>query len=322
VLAGGGFFFLKRPHGGAGGSKGTVPDGPKSGAGSPTSGVLGPLPAKALLSGAIIHWLSGENMNAWADGHGLAQPAKPGDPVLNWHDLNPDAGDAILTACGRRRESCPVQVVEQSEEFKDPISLLRFESGNCMAHKADPASVKKYPFGEDVKDKGLTLFLIVRPRIAEGEVTCLRLASRDGSGWLQLQASSKNEFRARAGVRLADGKDIVKECRVGGRNTKVFSLVSLRWDPELKKIILMVRSGNDGAKSRGDCDVPPDSPVLDEIHFSEAPGDPAHPPAPDTMFTGDIHELLLWPFVMTQDQHADQAQRLAEHYFKNPGSKW
>jgi hypothetical protein len=40
------------------------------------------------------------------------------------------------------------------------------------------------------------------------------------------------------------------------------------------------------------------------------------------LFTGDIREFILWPFIMSQDQHAAEAQKLAEHYFKNPGSKW
>jgi len=314
LLAGAAVYYLKRPHGG--GAAPAVAPGAKA------PGLLAPLPADVFLSGSIIHWLSGEQMSAWADGPGIASPAKPGDLVLYWHDLSPAAGDAILTACDRRKENCPMLLVEESAEFKDRISLLRFDPGKCMSHRADQDGGKNYPFGDNAKNKGLTLFLIVRPKITGKEVTCLRLTSHDGRGWLQVQAFPNNEFRAKAGVRQADGKETIKECKVVGRNTKIFSLISLRWDPENKKITLMVRSGADGGKGRAECDAPPGCPALNEIHFSEPARDPAKPPAPGALFTGDIRELILWPFLMNQDQHADEAQKLAEHYFKNPGTKW
>lgn len=314
VLAGVGIFFSKRSRGGSRDS--AEPPG------AIAPGLLAPLPADAYLSGSLIRWLSGEQMSAWSDGPGIAPPAKPGDLVLNWHDLAPAAGNAILTTCDRRKENCPKLLVEESPEFKGRISLLRFDPGKCMSHKADQEGGKSYPFGDQVKDRGLTLFLIVRPRITDKEVTCVRLRSQDGRGWLQVQAFPNSEFRAKAAVRQADGKEIVKECKVAGRSTKIFSLVSLRWDPESKKIILMVRSGTDGGKTRAECDAPPGCPALNEIRFSEPTRDPASPPAPGSLFAGDVHEFILWPFMMTQDQHADEAQKLAEHCFKNPGSKW
>ncbi len=287
-----------------------------------SAGLLGAPPADAIVDGSIIHWVSGEKMEAWSEAGATISPAKSGSLILSWRDLSPAAGDAVLGACDRRRENCPMQIVEQPGEFKKKISLLRFDAGKCMFHVASPGDVKDYPFGKNVKDKGMTIFLIVRPRITNKEVTILRLHNKGNNEWIQLQAFPNNEFRAKASAQPPKGKQLAYECKVGDRSTNIFSLVSLRLDPEIKKITLTVRSGTDGGKSSGECIMPPGWSALSEINVSEAVTNPARPPAPNMLFTGDIREVIIWPFIMSPDQHASQALKLAEHYFKNPGSKW
>ncbi|HEY2573803.1 MAG TPA: protein kinase [Verrucomicrobiaceae bacterium] len=320
ALAGGGVYYLKKKRESA--DPGAAPS--NAGAPSSTTPASGQpvAPGDTLLAGSIIHWLAGENMDVWSDDPASAPVAKSGDLILRWHDLGLGKGDAVLSACDRRKENCPTYLDEHLGDLKDKFSMLRFDTGKCMAHRAIKESKKNYPFGENAKDKGMTLFLIVRPRIGGHEVTLTKLLSQDGKGWLRLQAFSNNEFRAQAGVKQPDGQDIVKECKVRGRSTKVFSLISLRWDPAARKMSLTVRSGTDGAKTRAEGDVPPGCPALTDIHVSEFSKDSAKSPAPETLFTGDIHEFILWPFLLTQDQHADEAQKLAERYFKYPGSKW
>ncbi len=303
ALIGGGIFLYSKMYGGA-------------------AGALGPMPSEAMVEGSIIRWVSGEKMEAWSEPGASVSPAKPGNLILNWHDLSAAAGDAVLSACDRRKENCPMQIVEQPDEVKKKISFLRFESGKCMSHIAGPGEVKDYPFGNSVKDKGLTIFTVVRPRITGKEVTVMRLHDKGNKAWIQLQAFPNNEFRAKASVQQPNGKPLAYECKVAGRGTNIFSLVSLRLDPEAKKITLTVRSGADGEKKSGECAMPPNWSVLSEINFSEAVTNPARPPVPGSLFTGDIREFILWPFIMTPDQHADQALKHAEHYFKRPGTKW
>ncbi|MCE9518274.1 MAG: serine/threonine protein kinase, partial [Verrucomicrobia bacterium] len=293
ALIGGGIFLYSKMHGGA-------------------ADALRLLPPDALVDGSIIRWVSGEKMEAWSEPGASISPAKPGDLIMNWHDLSSLAGDAVLSPCVRRKESCPRQLVEQPNELNKKISLLRFEAANCMSHVAGPVNVIDYPFGINVKDKGMTIFLIVRPQITNKEATVLRLQDKSGQQWIQLQAFPNNEYRATASVQPPKGKQIAYMCKISGKTPSVFSLVSLRADPEFKKITLTVRNGADGEKKSSDCPMPPGFTALSEINVSW----------PNTSFTGDICEVILWPFNMTPDQHAEQALKFAEHYFKHPGSKW
>ena len=316
VLGGAGFFMFKKP--GAAAAK------PGQTATAAPAGKLTPQPAGLLAKGAIIHWRAGEKLEAWFDPGKSASPVKPNDLGLNWHDLAPDAGDAVLSAADRKKEACPKYVFEQPGEFTQGIGFLRFDPGDAMSHRVDKAKneAKSYPYGDSVKDKGLTLFMIVRPKVVEKEVNCLRLRNQDGKAWLQITAFPNNEFRAKVSVKQADGKDVVKECKVGGRSVKQFSLISLRADPTTKKLTLMVRSSGDGGKGRGECDMPPGCSVLNEVRISDVVKDPAHPPSSDSFFTGDVAEIVIWPRLMDQEEHAEQAQKLAEFYFKKPGNKW
>lgn len=274
-------------------------------------------PADLLATDHILHYRAGSRCVAW---HELTQPARdpvPGDPVVEWRDLSDRAGTGLLTAPDRRRETCPKFIFEQPAGFKDSVGFLRFEPRNCMIHAMSGSQNEsaEYPFGESVKKSGLTIFLMVQPALKGKEVRCLQLRNQNGGGWLELLAFPNNEFRARAGVRQPDGTEMIRECKAGGRGMKQFSLVSLRWDAAANKITLMARSSSDGGKSRGETAAPPGCPVLNEVRFSEAGSDAG-------VFTGDVLELIVWPRLMTQDQHAEQAHKLASFYFNKPGDKW
>lgn len=293
----------------------------QSGPAVPASDMVAPLPGSALIPGAVVRWTAGQKMDAWGDNLLALKPAKAGDPVLQWRNSMAGGPDYVLTAVDQRLERCPSFYADEAKVLKGKTAMVRFKVDSAMFFKAEPPVDQNFPFGKSAKEKGysgLSLFMIVRPNVTNSEICCASLRSPDGKGWLKLLALPSGEFQAKISVRQPDGKQPVKVCKVPRRDTRTLQLLTVRWNPVAGKLMVMSRAANTGTRAFAEVQAFPGCPALSEIYFSEAKSNMVAGGA----FAGDILEFILWPFFMDQDQHADMAQKLAEQYFKTPGSKW
>jgi hypothetical protein len=272
-------------------------------------------PTELLAAGHIIHWRAGEKMDAWTD---PAKPAGRNDLVSAWHSITQAAGDAALVSYDRKKESCPKYLLEKPDGIKVPLGLLRFESGQGMSHLIDQTKTggKQYPFGPDTREKGLTLMIIVKPDTRENkQVRILRLRNQDGKASLDVFAADNNEVRAVARV-----ADKTNEIKIGGRNTKLWNILTVVWYGKDNTLLLGVSTA-DGTKGRKGGGAPRNCPVLNEIRVSEFPKD-GKPVPPTDRFSGDLAEIILWPAAMDGQPLNEQEKRLCEFYFATPGKAY
>jgi len=268
--------------------------------------------------GAIIHWSAADGAIAFSDS-GAKNPAKNGEPVVEVRDLFPTlAGEATLVAYDHKQSFCPKLVVEQPDGFKAPLAALQFEAGQGMMHRVDLGSreVKSYPMGEFTPVKGFTLMFLVKPWLLQKESRLIRLRSQNNDDMFDVIATPANEYKLRARI---GGK--VKELKMSNRNTAIYSLVTVMLDAKTNKVIFNVRS-QDGGKNHQESEVAPGCHLLNEIRFSEQPKDATHPVAETDKLAGFIAEVFLWPAPMNPNDRTAQEQKIAEFYFKNPGSRW
>lgn len=274
-------------------------------------------PKGFLAPGVLAHYRVGEKTDAWGDDGKPHGAAKPGDRVLSVQDLEGEASSVPFTAMDRKKELCPTFALESIKEFRVPVGLLHFTTAQGIVARVDSGKpeAKKYPFGADAKVKGLTLIALVRPEIKDTEVRCIQLRNPATGAFLEVRAFPNNEWRVKARTKDDKGKEITKEGKVTGRDTKKFNLLGLTWDTTTKKIVMAVRS-HDGGKSRAECDAPPNCPPLLDLQIGEKGATKAN------QFSGDFVELMLWPYPMDSEKRTEQEMKLTEFYFKEPGKRW
>jgi hypothetical protein len=258
-------------------------------------------------------------MEAWSGPSSQPAEAKPSDPIFAWHDRSSIGGDGTMTAWDKQRNSCPTYVVEKPAALNFNAGLVRFGPGQALMHlmeKADPRC-SQYPFGDVVKSRGMTAIMLVRPQIRDKEVRCLRLRNHDNTAWIDVRAYPNNDWKltVKAGT-------VTKDAKLAGRSVTQFSLVGITWNINTGKAVLSVR-GEDGGKERAEVDVPHEPPgVLNEIRISDYSKDPAKPLAATDQFTGDIAEIVVWPYPMEWEERSAQEWKFMQHFFKNPGNRY
>jgi serine/threonine protein kinase len=292
-----------------------------SGANAASANAATARPLTLLIRGHVAQFVAGEKMNAWADPNKPAPPAKANDIVLNWYDLSPAAGDGVMTAYDKLKSSCPKWILEKPAGFKFPVNMLRFEPGQGMMHrmeKADPRA-KEYPFGDPARSTGVTAIMLVRPQIRDHEVRCLRLRNQDGTGSLDVRAYPNNDWKltVKAGTTAKEGK-------VASRNVTQFFLVGVTWNATNNKALLQIRA-EDGSKGRAEfaATVPKEKfGVFNEVRLAEISKHSSAPVPPADQFSGDIVELIVWPYAMEWEERSGQEWNLVQHYFTTPGSRY
>jgi eukaryotic-like serine/threonine-protein kinase len=242
---------------------------------------------------------------------------KSGDLIRKWIDLSGRGGLGHLVAYGSGSLSCPKLIQEKDDAFRFYPHFLRFESGQGMMHSLSTSAseIKDYPMGANQREKGVTVFMLVRPRISGNEITCLTLRDAENKNSLVIKAYANNEFKAFFQVGTSRG-----EAKVTGRNTKQFNLISLVWNATTNKVNFTVRT-QDGNKSNSFIDPPknPSPSVLTTLQISR---DRAENPKSEDTFTGDIAELVIWGAPMTFEDRNLQDYKYSQFYFKNPGSRY
>jgi len=274
-------------------------------------------PKDLLTEGAILHYRAGLKMEPWLEGGQQKREIKPGDPITLWHDLEGRGGDASLVLFDRKKEFCPKYAFNKPSGFKDEAGMAQFEQKSGMFNMMDKSKneAKEYPFGQNTKRKGVTVIMIVRPKMSDKEQRLFLLRNQDNNGSLSVQVFPNNEVKCIARAKGKDGKEVIKEGKSSGRNLKEFCMVTLTWDGTTNKIIMMVRN-NDGNKSRTEFEAPKDCAVLNELSISSRQQNPSE------KFIGDLMELVVWPFPMDVDMRTMQDQKIAEFYLERPGTRF
>lgn len=240
---------------------------------------------------------------------------KNGDKILKLLDLNPAAGTGDLIANDNAEKKCPTYIVEKVRGIVPELASLRFAAGNGMTHRMDPknAAYQEYPFGNKVKDKGLTAIVVARPKVTNAEITVLQIADQDNKAHISIKVYPNNDIKL---VVQVGGER--KEGRIVGRNHRIYNIFSIVWDGASNKASLTVR-GQDGGKARVEIDAPKaGKPVLNEIRLSA----PSKNPLPNSAFEGDIAELVVMPYPMKQEDRSLLDWQLAQYYFSTPGSRY
>ena len=294
---------------------------PGSTANTPTTASSTEPPPRAagfIQPGIVLHYRAGDKMDAYKDG-GQTAPANPGDKVVAWHDQAGAGGDGTFFAFNRLKQNCPTYVQEMPSGLKYKTSSLRFESGNGMIHtmKLDDPGIKEYPLGGTQKDPGLTVIMLVRPNITNKEVRCLRFRNQADKGHLSLRAYPNNEWKL--GMKIGN---TVKEAKVTGRSTKLYNLVGFSWNAATSKMVLSIRT-EDGGKGRMESDAPKEkADVFNELRIADYAISPSDTIAPEDLFTGDIVELMVWPYSMGWEDRSGQEFRIVQEYFVKPGMRY
>lgn len=308
VLLGAGlFFWMLFSHSGK---------SPAKAAANQPENMLAPPPADFMTPGAFAHWRAGEKMDAWPDSGGAIKAAKPEDSVATWRSLVPDGGEVALTLLENKQNFRPKYVYETPKLFKIGVGLAHFEDGNAMIQSVDlkKPEAQGYPFGNKSKVKGLTLIMLVRPKITDKPVRIIRLSNQENKGLLDVRAFPNNEFTAgmKAGDKTASAK-------VGTKSSKVFSIISVVWNGATNKTLLCARSADGVKHGPAEIAAPKGCPVLNEIRIGESTTSGAE--AGD-FFQGDIGEVMLWPFPMAVEPRTLMEQKLCEFYFTTPGQRY
>lgn len=303
------------------------PDPAKSGATVPTTtgtaagqpAPPSPLPGRAadfLATGSILQFRAGEKVEAMSP---AGAPAKAGDQVKKWGDQQGAGGEGFLETFESQAVYAPTLVYEKPSGFKGGVNLLRFATGQGMTHRMDKSTpqANDYPFGQGTAQKGVTVIMLVRPSLHGKEVRLFRLRNQDNQNYLNVRAYPNNEWRL--GVRVGNSS---AEAKITNRNTRLFSLVGVTWDAATNKAVINVRS-EDGGKGRAEIDTPKGSlGVLNELRIADFSKDPAQPVAAEDKFSGDIVELVVWPFAMGWEDRSGQEMKFMQYYFENPGVRY
>jgi hypothetical protein len=317
LLAGALFFMLRGGKSEPGKSGSSTTASTSSTPGAPVSMDPPPRAANFLQPGILLHFRAGERMDAYTD---LGKPtvtAKPGDKVLAWHDLASNGGDGALMAINRLQQNCPTYVQETPSALKFKTPMLRFTGTNAMLHSMgkDNPAIRDYPLGGTQKDPGLTVVMLVRPNITNKEVRCLRVRNSEDKGHLSVRAYPNNEWKL--GMKIGN---TVKEQKVTGRNVKQFNLIGVSWNEKTSKMLLSVRS-EDGGKGRAEGDAPKEkAEVFNEIRIADY--DATTPVAAEDLFSGDVLELMVWPYAMGWEDRSGQEFRIVQEYFVKPGQRY
>jgi serine/threonine protein kinase len=281
----------------------------------------GPPPREAnfLQPGLVMHYRAGDKMDAFKESGQPPAEAKPGDKVVAWHDLSSAGGDGALAAFNKLKASCPTYVQEMPSALKFKTSMLRFEMNNAMIHimNLDNPASNDYPLGGTQTTPGLTVIMLVRPNMGVKDVRCLRMRNQTDKGHLSLRAYPNNEWKL--GMKIGN---TVKEAKVTGRNAKLFNLVGFTWNVATSKLVLSVRT-DDGSKGRAEADAPKEkAEIFNELRLADYPITPGDTISAEDMFTGDIVELMVWPYAMGWEERSGQEFRLAQEYFVKPGQRY
>jgi serine/threonine protein kinase len=277
-----------------------------------------PRPAGLFQPKTVVHYVSGQKMDAWPEPGEQPAPAKPDDRIMSWHDDAVLGGDAPLVVAEKLKGVCPKFLVEKPAGFRFPIGMAHFEADQAMVHrmpKSDPQSLS-YPFG-DAESTGVTILMLVRPQIRNYPVRCLRVRNPDGSAVLDIRAYPNNEWKL-----VVKSGPLVKEAKLAGRSVTEFNLVGVTWNTATSKALLSVR-GESGAKGRIETAAPKQvTGPLSEIRIAESARDPSKPVAPEDKFSGDIAEIVIWPYAMEWEERSGQEWRLVQYLFTNPGQRY
>lgn len=275
-------------------------------------------PPNLLLGGEVIHYLAGEKMDAWSN-TGKQAAAKPNDSIVAWHDLAPIAGDGIMNAPEKDQMACPRFIVEKPGGFNGSICMVRFEPGQAVMHRMDKGDAQciEYPFAPTGRSKGVTVLMLVRPQIRNAAVRCLRLQNQDRTASLDIRAFPNNDWKLQVKVGSA-----MKEAKVTGRSVTQYSLVTATWNPTSGKALLSVR-GEDGGKGRDEIEPPKNmNSVLNEIRIADYAKEGEGAIAPTDLFSGDIAEIVVWPYPMEWEQRSAQEWKFMQLYFSTPGNQY
>jgi len=267
----------------------------------PPSG-LAARPPDLIFDDNILQLRAGENMIA----PGNKTSVLNNDTVQSWFQARKQ--EVALVAQG----SPPRYLFDKPEGLNHGVGFIRMQPGNVMLHRMakDKPDYKNYPMNANTgaKRKGVTAMIVVRPDPAGKAVNILQVGDQDGKATLTLIAGPGDEFSAVAQV----DKDR-KEVKVTGRKMKMYAIVSVVWDAKDGKLHCNVRS-QDGGKNIASSDAPKNAPILNEVRLPSK--------ADAANFTGDVAELIVWPYAMEQEQRNLQDWRLAQHYFINRGSRY
>ncbi|MFZ4767436.1 MAG: serine/threonine protein kinase [Roseimicrobium sp.] len=287
-----------------------------------------PVPGDDFLQkGAVFHYRAGVKAEAWTSSGSPAKDARANDLVLAWHDLASSGGDSSLLSADRLPSSCPKLIVEKPQALKGPLPMLRFDFGHSMMHHLslnDPR-VRDYPFGDLTKQplndpskaKGVTVMMLLRPRITNAPVLCLRLANETNDTVLQMHAHASNDWKMKLKTRST-----IKELKVTGRNAKHFTVVGMTWNTQSNKALMSVRS-EDGNKGRAEMDAPKDVFLpLNQIRIANFSSDRSKPVPPEEQFSGDVAEIAVWPYAMDWNERSAQEMKFMRHYYNTPGSQF
>jgi serine/threonine protein kinase len=297
-----------KPKPGAPGSSGTTTQTGTPGAEPP------PRAANFLQPGVVLHYRGGEKMDAYSEPGASVVPAKPGDKVLTWHDLSGAGGDGSLAAFGRQKANCPTYVQDTPSVLRFKTNLLRFEGSSGLIHTMplDSPSISEYPLGGTQKDPGLTVVMLVKPKVSGKDVRCLNIRNSNDKGHLSVRTFPNNEWKL--GMKIGPA---IKEVKVTGRPANQFSVVGISWNANTSKMLLSVRS-EDGAKGRAEGDAPKEkAEPFNEIRISES-----NTSQPENLFSGDVVELMVWPYAMGWEERSGQEYRVVQEYFVKPGARY
>lgn len=269
--------------------------------------------------GMIMHFRAGQKMDAFAIPGDPVPVAKPGDFVMSWHDLISDAGDSALLVYDGKKANCPSLIHEKPDGLRYPLDLLRVQNGEGLIHtlRTDSPDIKSYPLGGGTlapgQQPGVTVIMVVRPNITTGKETrCIRLRNQDDKAHINVRAYSNDEWKI--GMRVGP---IIKEGKVTGCNTKLFSVVGFTWDLSTSRLVMAVRN-QDGSKGRADTDAPKEAAdVLNEIRIADLDNS-----TPEEKFSGDIAEIMVWPYAMGWEERSGQEFKLVQEYFMKVSTRY
>ena len=266
---------------------------------------------------AILHYRAGQKMDAFTAPGAPVVQAQPGQAVVAWHDQAASGGDGALVAYDRLQQNCPIYVSEHPAGLTRTVGMLRFTSGQAMIHtlKLTEPSAADYPLAKPAPDRGLTFVMLVRPSMSGREVRCIRIRNQEDKGYLNVRAYPNGDWKL--GMKVGA---TIKEAKIVQQNAALFNLVGVSWNTTTNKMLLSVRT-EDGTKKRAEVEAPKDpAGTFNEVRIADFAG--GGPIAIEDKFSGDIVELVVWPYAMEWEQRSGQEFRMVQDYFVNPGTRY
>jgi len=268
-------------------------------------------PQDLVLPNSILHYVGGQRMDPYING----VEVKSGESIKAWHDQSSAGGDAPMIIFEARRENCPTFLQAKIQDFRAPVSLLRFAEGQGMMNRPVPGSGNLYPLTPAVGKRGITMFVLVRPNLTIKEQSCVVMADTERKNALTMRTTKNNEVKVFTTI-----ASVRKEFRVAGRDTSKFNLISVVWDIGTSKVMLTARTQDGGkGKVEGETGREIGSTTLTQCLISRGAAEKA--PA-ESHFTGDIAEIIVWPFAMSVEDRNKQEWKLSQYYFTDPGTSY